>query len=190
MRYINEVDGLKVVMSLSDLNDIVDELRLLTMPPVLAGLERLDAPIWFIARQLAVPEMSILDWKCGKGQLTTGRLISLCKILELGIKIYEELLTEYESDNIDRPFYEIGVLKEHIRSANRSLAMQREMIVASKPVSPHPGVPESEHETVPEEYEPVNNPENPVYNELTHFPPSAIESRYFFEANRSKSSLI
>jgi hypothetical protein len=158
MRYINEVDGLKVVLSLSDLNDIVDELRILTMPPVLAGLERLDAPVWFIARQLAVPEMSILQWKSGRGKLTTGLQISLCKMLELGIEIYEDVLTAYENDNIDRPFYEIGVLKDHLRSAEKLLYMQREIIAKSKPGAPYQVVAESESEpeseTDPDEYVP------------------------------------
>jgi hypothetical protein len=132
MRYIDEIDGLKVVLSLRDLNEIVDDLRTLTMPPVLAGLERLDAPVWFIARQLAVPEMSISQWKAGKGNLTTGRQVSLCKILERGIKICEEILVGYESDNVDRPFYEVGVLKEHIRCAEKLLNIQRDMIAACK----------------------------------------------------------
>jgi len=133
MRYINEVDGLKVVLSLRILNELVDELRMLTMPPVLAGLERLDAPDWFIARQLAVPEMSISHWKAGKVKLTADRQINLCKMLEQGIKIYEDVLTGYENDNIDRPFYEIGVLNEHIRSAEKLLGIQREIIAAGKP---------------------------------------------------------
>ena len=147
MRYINEVDGLKVVLSLSDLNDIVDELRILTMPPVLAGLERLDAPVWFIARQLAVPELSILQWKSGKGKLTTGLQISLCKMLELGIVIYEDVLTGYENDNIDRPFYEIDVLKDHLRCAEKLLYMQREIIAATKPGAPFWVTDEYESET-------------------------------------------
>jgi hypothetical protein len=155
MRYINEVDGLKVVLSLSDLNDIVDELRILTMPPVLAGLERLDAPVWFIARQLAVPEMSITHWKSGRVKLATGLQISLCKMLELGIEIYEDVLAEYENDNIDRPFYEIGVLKDHLRSAEKLLYMQREIIAASKPGASYSVYHESEMDS--DEYEPDDN---------------------------------
>ncbi len=137
MRYLNEVDGLKVVLSLRDLNELVDELRMITMPPVLAGLERLDAPAWFIARQLAVPEMSISHWKAGKVKLTTDRQVNLCKMLELGIKIYEEVLKGYESKTIECPFYEIDVLKEHIRCAEKLLFIQREIIAANKPTALH-----------------------------------------------------
>jgi hypothetical protein len=132
MRYINEVDGLKVVISLSDLNELVDDLRTLTMPPVLAGLERLDTPDWFIARQLAVPEKSVTQWKAGSVNLTTDRQINLCKMLESIIQKYADVLTEYENDNVDRPFYEVGVLKEHIRCANKLLILQREMLSANK----------------------------------------------------------
>ena len=143
MRYINEVDGLKVVLSLKDLNEIVDDLRILTMPPVLAGLERLDAPDWFVARQLAVPEMSLLHWKTGRANLTTDRQINLCKILEQGIEIYLNVLTGYENDGIDRPFYEIGVLKEHIRCAVKLLNLQRKIIAEDKTRKLHPDTPES-----------------------------------------------
>jgi hypothetical protein len=133
MRYINEVDGLKVVLSLRDLNELVDDLRMFTMPPVLAGLERLDAPAWFIARQLAVPESSITHWKSGTVNVSTDRLINLCKMLEQGIETSREVLAEYENNSIERPFYEIGVLKEHIRCAEKLLNIQREMISASRP---------------------------------------------------------
>ena len=128
MRYLNGTDGLEVVLSLMDLNDIIDEFRMLTMPPVLAGLERLDAPIGFIAKQLGVPEISVEYWQTGKRKLPVDRQVRLCEMLEQGIKLYEDVLAGYESDNIDRPFYEIGVLKEHIRSAKKLLNIQREMI--------------------------------------------------------------
>ena len=51
-------------------------------------------------------------------------------MLERGIKIYEDIFAGYESDNIERPFYEMGVLKEHIRCAKKLLKLQREIIAA------------------------------------------------------------
>jgi hypothetical protein len=135
MRYINEVDGLKVVMSLRDLNELVDELRMLTMPPVLAGLERLGAPAWFIARQLAVPEQALSHWQTGTAFLTVDRQSNLCKLLEQAIRMYEVILQEYLSDTSERPFYEIGVLQEHIRCAHKLLNIQRRLIEAGKPIS-------------------------------------------------------
>ena len=137
MKYLNEVDGLKVVVSLTEFNDLVDELRLFTMPPVLAGLERLDATDRFIAAQLTVPEMMITNCKTGKAELTTDHQISLCNMLERGIKIYEDILLEHERDNVERPFYETGVLKEHIRCAKKLLNIQLEMISA-KTSNPNP----------------------------------------------------
>lgn len=130
MRYFNGADGLEVVLSLTDYNELVDELRTLTMPPVLAGLERLDATDGFIAGQLAVPESTIARCKAGLVGLTMDQQVTLCEILERGIKIYEDVLAGYESDGVERPFYEIGVLKEHIRCAEKLLAMQRNMMPA------------------------------------------------------------
>ena len=138
MKYLNEVDGLKVVMSLRDFNELVDELRTLTMPPVLAGLERLDATDRFIAGQLAVPEKTVSDWKSGTVRLTADQQVRLCSVLERGLQIYEDILAGYESDDSERPFYEIGVLEEHIRCAGKLLSIQRELIAAdnsSKPAS-------------------------------------------------------
>ena len=134
MKYLNEADGLKVVVSLRNFNELVDELRMLTMPPVLAGLERLDATDKFIAGQLAVPEETVPSLKSGTVTLTTAQQVRLCAILERGIKIYEDILAGYESEESDeseRPFYEIGVLEEHIRCAYKLLAIQRELIAAS-----------------------------------------------------------
>lgn len=144
MRYLNGADGLEVVLSLRDFNELVDELRMLTMPPVLAGLERLDATDRFIAGQLAVPEVTISDWKSGKVRLTTNQQIVLCKMLERGIRIYEDVLAGYESDTIERQFYEIGVLKEHIRCADKLLSIQTEMIEDNISVTLHP----NDHESV------------------------------------------
>jgi hypothetical protein len=144
MRYINDVDGLNVVMSLRDLNELVDELRMLTMPPVLAGLERLNAPAWFIARQLAVPEQALSHWQAGSVYLTTDRQSNLCKLLEQAIGMYEEILVEYRSNCSELPFYEIGVLQEHIRCARKLLNMQRELLEAGKPKLVKPEFEESE----------------------------------------------
>jgi hypothetical protein len=138
MRYLNGADGLEVVVSLREFNELVDELRMLTMPPVLAGLERLDATDRFIAGQLAVPEVTISDWKTGKVKLTTDQQVVLCKMLERGIKIYEDVLAGDESNTIERQFYEIGVLKEHIRCADKLLNMQAKMIEENKSVALHP----------------------------------------------------
>lgn len=132
MKYLNEADGLNVVVSLRDFNELVDELRMLTMPPVLAGLERLDATDKFIAGQLAVPEETVPSLKSGTVTLTTAQQVRLCAILERGIKIYEDILAGYESDESERPFYEIGVLEEHIRCAYKLLAIQRELITNSQ----------------------------------------------------------
>lgn len=137
MRYLDGADGLEVVLSLVDFNELVDELRMLTMPPVLAGLERLDATDSFIAMQLAVPEETVSQWKAGKATLTIDQQVDLCTLLERGLKIYEDILAGYENDSVERPFYEIGVLKDHIRSANKLLGLQRELIAAAKPVPPH-----------------------------------------------------
>ena len=128
MKYLNEVDGLKVVVSLRDFNELVDELRTLTMPPVLAGLERLDATDRFIAGQLAVPEKTVSDWKCGTVRLTADQQAHLCSLLERGLQIYGDILAGYEDDDSERPFYEIGVLEEHIRCAGKLLSMERELI--------------------------------------------------------------
>ncbi|HIJ95502.1 MAG TPA: hypothetical protein HPP94_07165 [Desulfuromonadales bacterium] len=144
MRYINEVDGLKVVMSLRDLNELVDELRVLTMPPVLAGLERLNAPAWFIARQLAVPEQTLSHWQTGLVYLTADRQSNLCKLLEQAIGMYEKILADDQNDNNKRPFYEIGVLQEHIRCARKLLNMQRDLLEAGKPKLVKPDFEESE----------------------------------------------
>ena len=130
MKYLNGSDGLEIVLSLRDFNDFVDELRMFTMPPVLAGLERLEATDLFIATQLAVPETIISEWKTGKFTLTMEQQLALCSMLERGIKIYEDIFAGYESDNIERPFYEMGVLKEHIRCAKKLLKLQREIIAA------------------------------------------------------------
>jgi hypothetical protein len=134
MRYLNGADGLEVVLSLRDFNELVDELRMLTMPPVLAGLERLDATDQFIAGQLAVPEVTISDWKAGKVKLTTNQQMVLCKMLERGIRIYEDVLAGYESDPVERQFHEIGELKEHIRCADKLFNMQIKMIENTKSV--------------------------------------------------------
>jgi hypothetical protein len=131
MRYLNGADGLEVVLSLRDFNEFVDELRMFTMPPVLAGLERLDATDRFIAKQLAVTEAIISDWKAGKVKLPADQQVLLCKMLERGLKIYEDVLAGYDNDDVERQFYEIGVLKEHIRCADKLLALQLEMIAAS-----------------------------------------------------------
>jgi hypothetical protein len=137
MKYLNEADGLNVVVSLRNFNELVDELRMLTMPPVLAGLERLDATDKFIAGQLAVPEEAVPSLKSGTVTLTTAQQVRLCAILERGIKIYEDILAGYESEESaeseesERPFYEIGVLEEHIRCAYKLLAIQRELIATS-----------------------------------------------------------
>jgi len=133
MRYLNTPDGLEVVLSLTDFNELVDELRMFTMPPVLAGLERLDATDAFIAEQLAVPEITVSQWKTGKERLTVVQQAFLCNMLERGLKIYRDILAGYESDTVERPFYEIGVLKEHIRCANKLLALQRKLMAADKP---------------------------------------------------------
>lgn len=129
MRYLDGADGLEVVLSLNDFNELVDELRTFTMPPVLAGLERLDATDALIAEQLAVSEITVSHWKTGKSTPSVNQQIFLCSMLERGVKIYEDILAGYESDNVERPFYEIGVLKEHIRCAGKLLAMQRNMIL-------------------------------------------------------------
>lgn len=144
MRYLNGADGLEVVLSLRDLNELVDELRLFTMPPVLAALERLDATDQFIAGQLTVPEMTVSDWKSGKVKLTTNQQVVLCKMLERGIKIYEDVLAGYESDTVDRQIYEIEVLKEHIRCADKLLKMQTEIIEENKSAALNP----DDHESV------------------------------------------
>jgi hypothetical protein len=132
MKYLNEVDGLSIVMSLKDFNELVDDLRMLTMPPVLAGLERLDATDRFIAGQLAVPEHTVSDWKSGTATLTADQQARLCNMLERGLKIYEDILAGYDSEDSERPFYEIGVLEEHIRCAGKLLALQREPIAADE----------------------------------------------------------
>jgi len=144
MRYINEVDGLKVVMSLRDLNELVDELRMLTMPPVLAGLERLDAPPWFIARQLAVPEQTLSHFQAGTAYLTADRQSNLCKLLDQAIGMYEKILNGQLNDDSERPFYEVGVLQEHIRCARKLLNMQRDLLEAGKPKSPVPAPEDAE----------------------------------------------
>ncbi|MFZ4855303.1 MAG: hypothetical protein ACOYL3_02805 [Desulfuromonadaceae bacterium] len=130
MKYLNEVDGLSVVISLRDFNELVDELRMLTMPPVLAGLERLDATDRFIAGQLAVPENTVSDWKSGTVRLTADQQARLCTMLERGLHIYEDILAGYDIEDSERPFYEVGVLEEHIRCAGKLLALQRELIAA------------------------------------------------------------
>ena len=130
MKYLNEANGLNVVMSLREYNDIVDELRMLTMPPVLAGLERLDATDRFIAGQLALPEEAIAEFKSGTVKLTTNQQTLLCWTLERGLQIYEDLLASYDDEDGDHPFYEVGVLEEHIRCAGKLLAIQRERIAA------------------------------------------------------------
>ncbi|HIJ89036.1 MAG TPA: hypothetical protein HPP97_15380 [Desulfuromonadales bacterium] len=130
MKYLNEADGLNVVISLRDFNDLVDELRMLTMPPVLAGLERLDATDRFIAGQLAVPEQTVSEWKSGTVTLTAAQQARLCNMLERGLKIYEDILAGYDVDESERPFYERGVLEEHIRCAGKLLALQRDLIAA------------------------------------------------------------
>ncbi len=132
MKYLNDVDGLKVVLSLKDFNELVDELRMLSMPPVLAGLERLDATDQFIAAQLAVTEETVSDWKTGRVKLPLDRQVVLSKMLERGIHIYVDVLAGYEADTAERPFYEIGVLKEHIRCAEKLLQFQRRIIAASE----------------------------------------------------------
>ena len=138
MRYLNEANGLEVVLSLRDFNELVDELRMFTMPPVLAGLERLDATDRFIAGQLEVPDVTVAHWKTGKARMTQYQQTILCTILERGIMIYENILEEYENDNVERPFYEIGVLKEHIRCADKLLNIQREIIEVNKTGSLRP----------------------------------------------------
>ncbi len=130
MKYLNEVDGLSVVMSLRDFNELVDGLRTLTMPPVLAGLERLDATDRFIAGQLAVPEHTVSEWKSGTVRLTADQQARLCNMLERGLKIYEDILAGYDVEDSERPFYEIGVLEEHIRCAGKLLALQRQLMAA------------------------------------------------------------
>ncbi len=132
MKYLNEADGLNVVISLREFNEIVDELRMLTMPPVLAGLERLDATERFIAGQLALPEEAIEDLKSGKVELTIDQQVRLCFTLERGLQIYEDLLASYDDEDGDHPFYEVGVLEEHIRCAGKLLAIQRERIEADR----------------------------------------------------------
>ncbi len=136
MKYLNDVDGLKVVLSLKDFNELVDELRMLVMPPVLAGLERLDATDQFIAAQLAVTEVTVSDWKTGRAKLPLDRQITLCKMLERGLHIYEDVLAGYEADTAERPFYEIGVLKEHIRCAGKLLVAQRRVVAATEQDTP------------------------------------------------------
>lgn len=131
MKYLNEADGLKVVISLRNFNELVDELRMLTMPPVLAGLERLDATDKFIAGQLALPEESIADLKSGMVTLTADQQTRLCTTLERGLHIYEDILAGYDNEDSERPFYEVGVLEEHIRCATKLLALQRELTAAA-----------------------------------------------------------
>ncbi len=133
MKYLKEADGLNVVISLREFNDVVDELRMLTMPPVLAGLERLDATDRFIAGQLSLPEEAIADLKSGKTKLTIDQQVRLCFTLERGLHIYEDLLAGYDTDDSDLPFYEVGVLEEHIRCAGKLLALQRELIAEDIP---------------------------------------------------------
>jgi hypothetical protein len=128
MEYIRQDGELKAVISLRELHDLVDELRMFTMPPVLAGLERLDAPIKVIARQLDVTEGAVSHWKTGKVKLTPDRQLSLCNILARGIKLYEEVLAGYKNDNIKRPFYEIDVLRTNIESARKLLNIQQAII--------------------------------------------------------------
>ena len=130
LKYLNEVDGLSVVMSLRDFNELVDGVRTLTMPPVLAGLERLDATDRFIAGQLAVPEHTVSEWKSGTVRLTADQQARLCNMLERGLKIYEDLLAGSDVEDSERPFYEIGVLEEHIRCAGKLLALQRQLMAA------------------------------------------------------------
>ena len=132
MKYLKEADGLNVVISLREFNDVVDELRMLTMPPVLAGLERLDATDRFIAGQLSLPEEAIADLKSGKTKLTIDQQVRLCFTLERGLQIYEDLLASYDDEDGDHPFYEVGVLEEHIRCAGKLLAIQRERIEADR----------------------------------------------------------
>ncbi len=132
MKYLNDAEGLKVVLSLKDFNELVDDLRMLIMPPVLAGLERLDATDQFIAAQLAVSEVTVSHWKTGKIKLPLDRQVTLCKMLARGIHIYEDVLAGYEADSAERPFYEIGVLKEHIRCADKLLTIQRGVISATE----------------------------------------------------------
>ena len=134
MKYLNEADGLNVVISLRDFNELVDELRMLTMPPVLAGLERLDATDRFIAGQLALPEETIADLKSGTVTLTTDQQVRLCTTLERGLQIYEDILAGYDNEDSERPFYEVGVLEEHIRCAGKLLALQRELIAADNSI--------------------------------------------------------
>ena len=130
MKYLNEADGLNVVISLRNFNELVDELRMLTMPPVLAGLERLDATDKFIAGQLALPEESIADLKSGVVKLTVDQQRLLCTTLERGLHMYEDVLAGYDNNDSERPFYEVGVLEEHIRCAGKLLALQRELTAA------------------------------------------------------------
>ena len=132
MKYLNEADGLNVVISLRDFNELVDELRTLTMPPVLAGLERLDATDLFIAGLLALPEEAIADLKSGVVKLSPDQQTRLCSTLERGLHIYEDILAGYDNEDSERPFYEVGVLEEHIRCAGKLLALQRELIINSQ----------------------------------------------------------
>jgi hypothetical protein len=77
-----------------------------------------------------VPEHTVSEWKSGTVRLTADQQARLCTMLERGLRIYEDILAGYDGDDgeeSDRPFYEIGVLEEHIRCAGKLLALQREL---------------------------------------------------------------